>query len=115
MRDNLLDKKTDGDDDEYYDQDDNDENGQFDYNSELDDEEEKRTTEKKEEVKSGGESGSTQATEGLKQLSVEKPVVLDEKKYREELERYDPENVADLMYARKERKIPGSVLKPHNS
>lgn len=38
----------------------------------------------------------------------------DEKRFREELERYDPQIVADLMYARKERKIPGSVLKPHN-
>lgn len=35
-------------------------------------------------------------------------------KYRDELEKYDPQHVADLMYARKERKIPGSVLKPHN-
>jgi len=40
--------------------------------------------------------------------------VFDEKKFRDELERYDPSNVADLMYARKERKIPGSVMKPHN-
>lgn len=37
----------------------------------------------------------------------------DEKKYQEELEKYDPAHVADLMYAKKERKIPGSVLKPH--
>lgn len=41
----------------------------------------------------------------------EKP--LDEKKFKDELERYDPNNVADLMFARKERKIPGSVMKPH--
>ena len=38
----------------------------------------------------------------------------DEERFKEELERYDPQNVADMMYARKERKIPGSVLKPHN-
>ncbi len=34
--------------------------------------------------------------------------------YQEELEKYDPYYVAELMYARKERKIPGSVTKPHN-
>tara|TARA_B110000285_G_scaffold230516_1_gene297280 strand:+ start:670 stop:984 length:315 start_codon:yes stop_codon:yes gene_type:complete len=39
---------------------------------------------------------------------------LDEKRFKEELERYDPNNVADMMFARKERKIPGSVLKPHS-
>ena len=38
----------------------------------------------------------------------------DEERFKEELEKYDPQNVADMMYARKERKIPGSVLKPHN-
>lgn len=38
----------------------------------------------------------------------------DEKKYAEELEKYDPNHVADLMFAKKERKIPGSVTKPHN-
>ena len=38
----------------------------------------------------------------------------DEKKYAEEMEKYDPEHVADLMFAKKERKIPGSVTKPHN-
>ena len=36
------------------------------------------------------------------------------RKYQEELEKYDPEEVAELMYAKKERKIPGSVYKPHN-
>jgi hypothetical protein len=30
------------------------------------------------------------------------------------LERYDPQNVADAMFQKKERKIPGSVMKPHN-
>ena len=39
---------------------------------------------------------------------------LNEKRFKEELERYDPSNVADMMYAKKERKIPGSVLKPHS-
>lgn len=38
----------------------------------------------------------------------------DNSQFKQELERYDPHNVADLMYARKERKIPGSVLKAHN-
>jgi hypothetical protein len=36
------------------------------------------------------------------------------RKYQEELEKYDPDEVAELMYAKKERKIPGSVYKPHN-
>jgi len=43
----------------------------------------------------------------------EPPRDFDKSKYQDELERYDPANVADLMYERKERKIPGSVLKPH--
>jgi len=43
----------------------------------------------------------------------EPPRNFDKRKYQEEFERYDPANVADLMYARKERKIPGSVMKPH--
>lgn len=30
------------------------------------------------------------------------------------MEKYDPQHVADLMFAKKERKIPGSVMKPHN-
>ena len=38
----------------------------------------------------------------------------DKRRYKEEMEKYDPAHVADLMYSRKERKIPGSVLKPHN-
>lgn len=38
----------------------------------------------------------------------------DEKKYADEMEKYDPQHVADLMFAKKERKIPGSVMKPHN-
>jgi hypothetical protein len=42
------------------------------------------------------------------------PREFDVAKYSEEFERYDPSNVADMMYARKERKIPGSVLKPHS-
>jgi hypothetical protein len=49
--------------------------------------------------------------ERQKQIEEDK---LNEEKYKEELERYDPSNVADMMYARKERNIPGSVLKPHN-
>ena len=44
----------------------------------------------------------------------EPPVDFDKNRYAEEFERYDPRNVADAMYARKERKIPGSVLKPHS-
>ena len=40
--------------------------------------------------------------------------MFDEEKYKEEIERYDPNNVAELMFAKKERKIPGSVMKPHN-
>lgn len=39
---------------------------------------------------------------------------MDDKRFKDELERYDPNNVADMMFARKERKIPGSVLKPHS-
>lgn len=39
---------------------------------------------------------------------------VDSSKYREELEKFDPQHVADLMYAKKERKIPNSVLRPHN-
>lgn len=42
------------------------------------------------------------------------PENFDLSKYKDELERYDPANVADLMFNRKERKIPGSVLKPHS-
>jgi hypothetical protein len=42
------------------------------------------------------------------------PRDFDASKFAEEFERYQPSNVADLMYARKERKIPGSVLKPHS-
>ena len=40
--------------------------------------------------------------------------ILDKEKYQEELEKYDPNTVADLMFNKKERKIPGSVVKPHN-
>jgi hypothetical protein len=44
----------------------------------------------------------------------EVPKDFDRNKYMEEFERYEPSNVADMMYARKEKKIPGSVLKPHS-
>jgi len=42
------------------------------------------------------------------------PQGFDINKYKDELERYDPGNVAEAMFNRKERKIPGSVLKPHS-
>lgn len=42
------------------------------------------------------------------------PREFDASKFADEFERYDPSNVAEQMYARKERKIPGSVLKPHS-
>jgi len=42
------------------------------------------------------------------------PREFDATKFHEEFERYDPLNVAELMHARKERKIPGSVSKPHS-
>jgi len=42
------------------------------------------------------------------------PREFDLSKFQEEFERYDPANVAELMYARKERKIPGSVMKQHS-
>lgn len=42
------------------------------------------------------------------------PRDFDASKFADEFERYDPSNVAELMYARKERKIPGSVLKQHS-
>ena len=35
-------------------------------------------------------------------------------RYADEFERYEPHAVAESMYARKERKIPGSVMKPHS-
>ena len=44
----------------------------------------------------------------------EPPTDFDKARYADEFERYDPANVAELMYNRKERKIPGSVLKPHS-
>ena len=44
----------------------------------------------------------------------EPPANFDKNKYADEFERYDPNNVAEAMFARKERKIPGSVLKPHS-
>jgi len=44
----------------------------------------------------------------------EPPQDFDEKRYKEECERYDPSYVAELMFAKKERKIPGSVMKPHS-
>jgi hypothetical protein len=44
---------------------------------------------------------------------VDAPTESDSKKWKDELEKYDPSTVADLMFARKERKIPGSVMKPH--
>ena len=43
----------------------------------------------------------------------EPPQDFDRAKYADEFERYDPGNVAECMFNRKERKIPGSVLKPH--
>jgi len=43
----------------------------------------------------------------------ELPQDFDEERYKEECDRYDPAYVADLMFAKKERKIPGSVMKPH--
>lgn len=57
------------------------------------------------------------AEEGNKKIKIqfpEPPPDFDKSKYKDELERYDPHNVAELMYSRKERKIPGSVLKPHS-
>jgi hypothetical protein len=42
------------------------------------------------------------------------PQGFDINKYKDELDRYDPANVAEAMFNRKERKIPGSVLKPHS-
>ena len=44
----------------------------------------------------------------------EPPADFDKNKYADEFERYEPSNVAEAMYARKERKIPGSVMKPHS-
>jgi hypothetical protein len=44
----------------------------------------------------------------------EPPSEAEMRKYKEELEKYDPHAVAEMMYAKKERKIPGSVLKPHS-
>jgi hypothetical protein len=44
----------------------------------------------------------------------EPPQDFDITKHAEEIERYDPALVAEQMYDRKERKIPGSVLKPHS-
>ena len=38
----------------------------------------------------------------------------DQKKYEEELEKYDPKKIAQLMLENQERKIPASVSKPHN-
>lgn len=42
------------------------------------------------------------------------PAKDNQKKYLEELEKYDPNLVGELMYAKKERKIPSSISKPHN-
>jgi hypothetical protein len=42
------------------------------------------------------------------------PSDVDMRKHKEEIEKYDPHAVAEMMYAKKERKIPGSVLKPHS-
>ena len=58
------------------------------------------------------------SVEEVKQQNVrivypEPPKDFDRSKYAEEFEKYEPNNVADMMFQRKERKIPGSVLKPH--
>ena len=41
------------------------------------------------------------------------PPKIDKVKFADEFDKFDPSYVADQMYQRKERKIPGSVLKPH--
>lgn len=51
----------------------------------------------------------------IKVVYPEPPKDFDRAKYADEFEKYEPSNVADLMYQRKERKIPGSVLKPHSN
>ena len=70
-----------------------------------------------EETKSNSpksEQGITANTQASSSMYPEPPQDFDEKRYKEECERYDPAYVAELMYAKKERKIPGSVMKPHS-
>jgi len=59
------------------------------------------------------EEDNTVNTQASSRMPPEPPRDFDERRYKEECERYDPSYVADLMYAKKERKIPGSVMKAH--
>ena len=42
------------------------------------------------------------------------PKDFDKQRFAEEFERYEHHAVAESMYAKKQRKIPGSVMKPHS-